>query len=320
MKSKLFKYFSKYLFKNKSESVNENPQEFNFIAFKTFTFLAAIIFLINSILEAIEIQYISTIILLLVSIYFFYFTFSKRKEHTSSYAFLLFFFLSLVIFFYSSKLGFEAGIELYYIPLLFSFPYFLKRNLYLKVILIILIILEIAVNQYTNYKLFKCKVYTIEIKQERLFIAIISITIYSLISFFFTSIIRNIGLHLIIKDTSESKNATPLTNNAWLFEKKIETLNELAKNKNQSFFLKFTQLFPEFINNIKLSHPSLNQAEIEILLFLKINYTTKEIASLTNSTIRAIESKKYRIRKKLSLTSNEDLSDWIINYCKSNNY
>lgn len=60
-----------------------------------------------------------------------------------------------------------------------------------------------------------------------------------------------------------------------------------------------------------VSSPKLVAKEIEICAMLVLNFETKEIARFTNSTTRSVESRKYRIRKKLQLSSSEDLTLWM---------
>ena len=53
---------------------------------------------------------------------------------------------------------------------------------------------------------------------------------------------------------------------------------------------------------------------MEVCAYIKLNYSTKDIARFTNSSVRGIESKKYRIRKKFNLATNENLNNWMIGH------
>ncbi|BAP31018.1 two component regulator three Y domain-containing protein [Chryseobacterium sp. StRB126] len=91
-------------------------------------------------------------------------------------------------------------------------------------------------------------------------------------------------------------------------------LYELAMSKNSLFITYFKSEFPEFFEKILKVCPNLISSELEICALLKLNLTTKEIAIATNATIRAVENKKHRIRKKIDLPSEADLNLYIINY------
>jgi DNA-binding NarL/FixJ family response regulator len=46
---------------------------------------------------------------------------------------------------------------------------------------------------------------------------------------------------------------------------------------------------------------------------MHMNFAAKEIAAYTHSSIRTIENRKYRIRKKLDLDSLIDLNKFLMN-------
>jgi len=47
---------------------------------------------------------------------------------------------------------------------------------------------------------------------------------------------------------------------------------------------------------------------------LKMNLSTKEIASLLNISIRAVELRRYRLRKRLMLEGDTNLTDFLIRF------
>ncbi|WP_121487183.1 helix-turn-helix transcriptional regulator [Chryseobacterium sp. 7] len=61
------------------------------------------------------------------------------------------------------------------------------------------------------------------------------------------------------------------------------------------------------MNKIKELCSKINDTELEVCALIKLGLTTKEIAIATNSTYKAIESIKYRVRKKLNLDSGINL-------------
>jgi DNA-binding CsgD family transcriptional regulator len=90
-------------------------------------------------------------------------------------------------------------------------------------------------------------------------------------------------------------------------------LYELAMSKNSLFITYFKSQFPDFFDNILDATPNLISSELEICALLKLNLSTKEIAIATNSTVKAIENKKYRIRRKMDLSTETDINLYIIN-------
>ncbi|MBK7410522.1 MAG: hypothetical protein IPJ40_22155 [Saprospirales bacterium] len=45
-----------------------------------------------------------------------------------------------------------------------------------------------------------------------------------------------------------------------------------------------------------------------------MNLTSKEIAQLLNLSIRGVENKRYRLRKKLNLTEETNLTEFMIQF------
>lgn len=58
--------------------------------------------------------------------------------------------------------------------------------------------------------------------------------------------------------------------------------------------------------------PSLVTSDLLICAQLRLGFYTKEIARYTKNSVRAVEGKKYRIRKKLNIPANEDINVWMM--------
>ncbi len=75
----------------------------------------------------------------------------------------------------------------------------------------------------------------------------------------------------------------------------------------EEFELKFTKMHPDFISNIKTSYPNLTKKDIDFLILIKLNLSNKEIATLINISYESVISKRYLIRKKMSIVSDNEL-------------
>jgi len=58
--------------------------------------------------------------------------------------------------------------------------------------------------------------------------------------------------------------------------------------------------------------PQLTASEIKIAALLKLNLSTKEIAAITYKTEDGIKSTRYRLRKKLNLSGDENLIPFLM--------
>ncbi|WP_281612902.1 triple tyrosine motif-containing protein [Flammeovirga sp. SubArs3] len=103
-------------------------------------------------------------------------------------------------------------------------------------------------------------------------------------------------------------------------QKEIQSLINKLKLSNseitnwQQFEVHFDEINNNFFKKLKNEYPELNATELRLCAFIKTGLSTKEIATIQNSTIRSIEAYRYRLRKKLSIDKNENLNDFLFNY------
>ncbi len=89
---------------------------------------------------------------------------------------------------------------------------------------------------------------------------------------------------------------------------------ELANRKDDQFLAVFKNYNTDFYNRFLEQFPDLNENEIKICAFLRLGFNVKDVATFTDVTIRSVESRVYRIRKKIQLSIKEDISLWILKY------
>ncbi|MDR0262806.1 MAG: hypothetical protein LBJ04_06235 [Sphingobacterium sp.] len=94
-------------------------------------------------------------------------------------------------------------------------------------------------------------------------------------------------------------------------ENKFNSLIELAKSNNPEFLTLFKELYPEFIQALKALDPTLRSTELEFCAMAFLNFSTKNIAEYTFVTIRAVQVRKNRLRKKFEIPSDADFNNWM---------
>lgn len=96
----------------------------------------------------------------------------------------------------------------------------------------------------------------------------------------------------------------------------IKSLQEenLHENNWEQFEMHFNQTHQDFLQRIREEYPQLAHQEIRLLAYLRMNLTSKEIASLMNLSVRSIENNRYRIRKKMNLDQSVNLLEYILRY------
>jgi ligand-binding sensor domain-containing protein/DNA-binding CsgD family transcriptional regulator len=76
----------------------------------------------------------------------------------------------------------------------------------------------------------------------------------------------------------------------------------------------FNQLHDNFMQRLKASFPELTPRDMRLCAYLRMNFNTKEIAPLLGISIRGVEDTRYRIRKKLQLSSESNITEFILNF------
>ncbi len=94
--------------------------------------------------------------------------------------------------------------------------------------------------------------------------------------------------------------------------KKAIKINEVNKHEWEIFETNLNQIHNEFIINLSKKYPHLTPKDIKLCVYLKMNLSSKEIAPMMNISFRGVELHRYRLRKKLNLTQEENLSKFLL--------
>lgn len=97
-------------------------------------------------------------------------------------------------------------------------------------------------------------------------------------------------------------------------KKMIKVLSEDDKmDKNWEHFAQhFDKVHRDFVVILKEKHTTITGNELKLSAYLRMNLSTKEIAQLMNISVRGIEISRYRLRKKLGISSEVNLFDYLI--------
>ncbi|WP_169578105.1 helix-turn-helix and ligand-binding sensor domain-containing protein [Salinimicrobium xinjiangense] len=98
-------------------------------------------------------------------------------------------------------------------------------------------------------------------------------------------------------------------------KKVIKTIDrELREEDNWKMFKEaFKNADKEFFDKIKAKHPELTSNDLRLCAYLRLNLSSKEIAPLVNISVKSVEIKRYRLRKKMNLPREVNLTDYIMN-------
>lgn len=82
--------------------------------------------------------------------------------------------------------------------------------------------------------------------------------------------------------------------------KEIRQFQDNVEQVNQDFFNRLLQQFPD-----------LTPSEKQICGLIRLNLSNKDIASIKNTSVKAVEMARYRLRKKLALDAKQDINQFL---------
>jgi len=127
-------------------------------------------------------------------------------------------------------------------------------------------------------------------------------------------------LHLVQKNTfiqELKENLEKIKKSPELFKVEFRRLvmllkKESAEDKDWEVFKSyFSEVHNNFDNKIKAIAKDITEKEIRLASFLRMNLSTKEIASMLNVLPDSVLKSKYRLKKKLELSKEDDLTQFL---------
>lgn len=82
----------------------------------------------------------------------------------------------------------------------------------------------------------------------------------------------------------------------------------------EHFSHNFDQVHSEFLKRLGEQYPHLSPNDYKLCAYLRINLSSKEIASLMNISVRGVEASRYRLRKRLGLDTEKNLTEFLMRY------
>ena len=91
----------------------------------------------------------------------------------------------------------------------------------------------------------------------------------------------------------------------------FQQIIELAKSNSPEFIILFGTGYPKFIKALKKLDPDMRSTELYFCALAYLNFSTKDIANYTFVTVRAVQVRRNRLRKKYNIPSDIDFNEWF---------
>ncbi|MBK0383300.1 transcriptional regulator [Pedobacter sp. SD-b] len=97
--------------------------------------------------------------------------------------------------------------------------------------------------------------------------------------------------------------------------KRIQKIIDESLNDERDWNLfetSFNETHESFFKKLKVEHPDLVPNDLKLCAYLRMNMSSKEMASLLNISVRGVEIRRYRLRKKLNIAHDKNLNEFLI--------
>ena len=98
-------------------------------------------------------------------------------------------------------------------------------------------------------------------------------------------------------------------------QRKVQHIITEGMNDERDWVLfenSFNDAHESFFKKLKAKHPDLVPNDLKLCAFLHMNMSSKEMASLLNISLRGVEIRRYRLRKKLNIPHDMNLTEFLM--------
>ena len=94
-------------------------------------------------------------------------------------------------------------------------------------------------------------------------------------------------------------------------------LNLIDRNINSDqdweiFEQNFAEVHKDFLTTLTEKYPKITSGDLKLAAYIKMNLSSKEIAPLLDISVRSVENKRYRLRKKMGIKHDGNLKEHLV--------
>jgi len=93
----------------------------------------------------------------------------------------------------------------------------------------------------------------------------------------------------------------------------VHLMNDVERNNTdwERFSSSFDEINNDFLKKLKSKFPVLTNNDLKLCAYLQLNLSSKEISQLLNISLRGVEISRYRLRKKLGVSTEVSIGDFL---------
>ncbi len=118
----------------------------------------------------------------------------------------------------------------------------------------------------------------------------------------------------VLESVKQKAKALRAKEDASGYQELIKTINfDQQDDKNwESFTQYFEQVHKDFAVTVQNKYPEVTKNELRFMALIKMNMSSKEIASILNISNDGVKKARQRLRKKMSLAPDDSLENTVL--------
>ena len=131
-----------------------------------------------------------------------------------------------------------------------------------------------------------------------------------------TNLNQKTELLIFLKEKFKSLNNNPTADEDNQLKEVIKTIDQqfLMDDNWAKFQSHFDEMHHNFLQRLQENYPKLDQSWLLLCAYIRMNKSNKEMATLLNISVAAVEKRRYRLKDKLELDNESKLVDFILTY------
>ncbi|MDJ1467927.1 tetratricopeptide repeat protein [Cytophagaceae bacterium DM2B3-1] len=127
---------------------------------------------------------------------------------------------------------------------------------------------------------------------------------------------KNSIMEEIRETVSEVLKSAPKNESSSIYSRLMKLVDySFSLDKDwDDFKMYFEQVHHEFFSKLKESHPELSSGELKLCALVRLNMNLKESATVLGISPESVKTARYRLRKKLELEEETNLTDYLLSY------
>ena len=189
-----------------------------------------------------------------------------------------------------------------------------KNSRIVFISIIVILILGFATAYFLSRKVYLDKQMIIANQNQKIALSDLEHKKRELASISTNIVQENEQISNILKDLKYYTSLLKLDKDKSIFNPLIQSIKRILteKRKEDLYTDQFNAAYPGYFEYLTRTYKDLTTSDLKLCTFLRMNLNTKEIADIMGLSVRSVESRRYRLRKKLQLSKDEDLVSKLI--------